>query len=42
MHMQTQSMTVTVMYDDASALDYIPSILNQLRSWDRSEKIWDL
>lgn len=42
MHMQTQSMNATVMYEDASTLDYRPSILNQLRVWDWIEKIWDL
>lgn len=32
--MQTQSMTVTVTYDDI--LDFIPSVQNQLRGWDWS------
>lgn len=40
--MQTQSMNVTVMYEDASTSDYRPSILDQLRILDWSEKIWDL
>lgn len=38
MHMQTQSMTV----EDGSKWDHIPAILNQIRSWDLSEKIWAL
>lgn len=42
MHRQTQSMNVSVMYEDASALDYRPSLFTQLRSWDWSEAIWDL
>lgn len=42
MHMQTQSMNVTLIYEDASALDYRPSIFNQLRNWDWSQTIWDL
>jgi len=36
--MQTQSMTVSV---DASTVEQRPFAFNQLRSWDRSEKIWD-
>lgn len=40
MHMQTQSMTVTVMYENASTLDHRLSTL--ISSCDWSEAIWDL
>lgn len=40
--MQTQSMTVTVTFKDASILDYKPYTVNQLRSWGWSEKKLDL
>lgn len=42
MHMQTQSMTVSEIFEDASTLDQIPSLFDRLRNWDWSEKIWDL
>lgn len=42
MQMQTQSMTITVIFEDASTLDYKSSILNRLKGLDWSENIWDI
>lgn len=39
--MQTQSMTVSVAYEDASTSDHLPSICNQLRRLD-CDKILNL